>query len=313
MTEIDDPTARARRIAESVKEQVGDGGSSRRTFLNRSVLAGGTLLALGSGTGLAQSDDEESDEDGMAADFDDVEGTDLDVLNYALTLENLENAFYREGLETFDEDDFARGMYGKNLDDLSTETSEEIQMMYDHVEVIGEHEAAHVGVLSEAITLLGGDPEPEASYDFGIETVEGFLATAQVLENTGVAAYAGAAPFIESPDLQSAALSIHSVEARHAAYLNDVNGESPFPDAFDSSLSQQEVLDAVAPFIQSDGEDGDDSESDDGGDGEDGDGDDGEDVNPGNGSDPGNSTAPGNGSDPGNGTAPDNGSDPGEQ
>jgi hypothetical protein len=84
-----------------------------------------------------------------------------------------------------------------------------------------------------------------------------------VLENTGVAAYAGAAPFVESPDLLGVALSIHSVEARHAALLNDINGESFFPDAFDSSLSQQEVLDAVGPFIESAEEDDDEDEEED--------------------------------------------------
>lgn len=248
MTDLDDPEEYAERIAESVKEQAEDGGSSRRTFLNRSVLAGGTLLALGSGTGYAMSHDGDTNE--TSADFDDVAGTDIDVLNYALTLENLENAFYREGLEMFSEDDFAQAEYGMDLADLSSETAGEIEAMYDYVEVIGEHEAAHVEVLGEAITLLGGEPNSEASYDFGVDTVDGFLATAQVLENTGVAAYAGAAPFIESPDLLGAALSIHSVEARHAAFLNHVNGESPFPDAFDSALSQQAVLDAVGPFIE---------------------------------------------------------------
>ncbi|GAA0527428.1 Ferritin-like domain-containing protein [Halorubrum aquaticum] len=252
MTEIDDSKARAERIAESVKERMEDGGSSRRGFLNRSLLAGGTLLALGTGTGFAMSHDEDDAAHEPSADFDDVAGTDLDVLNYALTLENLENAFYREGLDMFDENDFAQAEHGRDLADLSTETAEGVQAIYDHVEVIGGHETAHVEVLGEAITLLGGEPEPELSYDFGVETVDGFLATAQVFENTGVAAYAGAAPFIESPDLQSAALSIHSVEARHAAFLNDVNGESFFPDAFDSSLSQQAVLDAVAPVIESD-------------------------------------------------------------
>lgn len=102
--------------------------------------------------------------------------------------------------------------------------------------------------------LLSGDPAQEATYDFGVETVEEYLATAQTLENTGVAAYAGAASFIESPDLlNNAALSIHSVEARHAALLNQLNEGSPFPDAFDGALSQEEVLDAIDPFV-TDGE-----------------------------------------------------------
>jgi bacterioferritin (cytochrome b1) len=246
MTDIDDPEAYAERIAESVKEQAEGDGGSRRNFLSRSVLAGGALLALGSGTGYAMSHDGDSTAEELTANFDDVEGTDIDVLNYALTLENLENAFYREGLDMFDEEDF------EDSDIVSEYSTETDLSVYEYVEVIGEHEATHVEVLGEAITLLGGEPNPEASYDFDVDTVGEFLATAKVFENTGVAAYAGAAPFIESPDLLGAALSIHSVEARHAAFLNDVNQESFFPDAFDSALSQEAVLDAVGPFIESD-------------------------------------------------------------
>jgi len=46
-----------------------------------------------------------------------------------------------------------------------------------------------------------------------------------------------------------AAMSIHSVEARHAAVLNMITGTSPFPDAFDSASSQSDVLEAVSQFI----------------------------------------------------------------
>ncbi|MGQ4557540.1 ferritin-like domain-containing protein [Halobellus sp. GM3] len=248
MTGPTDPETRAERIAASVKKQLGEQDSSRRSFLGRSALVGGTLLALGSASGsvLAQDDEEDTEPEAeMAPAFDDVDGTDIDVLNYALSLEHLENAFYREGLETFDEDDFV------DADSLDS-YSEEIRMdVYSNVEIIGEHESIHVDVLTQAVELLGGTPAEEASYDFGVETVEDFLGIAQVLENTGVAAYAGAAPFVESPDLLSAALSIHSVEARHAALLNEVTGEPPFPDAFDAAQSQQDVLDAITPFVVS--------------------------------------------------------------
>jgi len=249
MVDSDETHAMAERIADSVRAQLDETGDSRRAFLARSALAGGTLLALGGGTGMALAQDDGDGDAGMSAEemtamFDDVEGTDLDVLNYALSLEHLENAFYREALDTFSEDEFMDAAMSRSY---STETD---QSVYDYVETIGEHEATHVDVLEQAVTLLGGEPASEASYDFGIGSVEDVLTLGQVFENTGVAAYAGAAPFIESPDLQSAALSIHSVEAKHAAFLNDVNSETFFPNAFDEALSQEAVLEAVAPFIQ---------------------------------------------------------------
>lgn len=287
MTQPDDQTQRAERIAASVRETLETDDGTRRRFLTRSVGAGGALLALGGGTGIALAQDDDQEEGDASEEpeqaFADVEGTDVDVLNYALTLEHLENAFYRELTEEFSEGDFADADV---LEDY--ETGADVTV-YEYLTTIGEHEASHVEVLTQAVELLGGNPVAEATYDFGVETVGEYLELAQVLENTGVGAYAGAAPFVESPDLLGAALSIHSVEARHAAFLNDLNGTSFFPDAYDSALSQQEVLDAVGPLIETsegDGDNGADDESDgadsedgdDGADGEDGgDGADGED------------------------------------
>lgn len=91
--------------------------------------------------------------------------------------------------------------------------------------------------------------EPE--FDFGTATEDPveFLQTTALLETTGVSAYAGAAPLIENADLIPPALSIHSVEARHASFLNVLNGEIGFPDAFDEALTVDEVLDRAGPFI----------------------------------------------------------------
>jgi len=296
MTKPTDPDARAAEIAASVKDRLSSEERSRRSFLTRSAIAGGSLLALGGATGsvLGQEDDSDGDSADVAAAFDDVEGTDVDVLNYALSLEHLENAFYREGLATFSVDDFVGAPSLESYDG-----DRQIQV-FDRIGVIADQEATHVDVLTQAIELLGGTPVEEDSYDFGVESVGDFLELAQVLENTGVAAYAGAAPFVESPDLLSTALSIHSVEARHAAVLNEVNGESPFPNAFDSAQSQQEVLDAIEGLIESDdgddgdgGDDDDGSGDDDGGDDDDGSGDGGDDDDGSGGDDQ--TTTPGDG------------------
>jgi len=252
MTDKDTTDDIAERIASSIRDQR-DGERSRRGFVTKSALAGGTLLALGSGTGIAlgSQDDGQGADDGAAEDggeettaaFDDVEGTDVDVLNYALSLEHLEDAFYAEALDTYDETAFVEAEALQAYDEA------EHRAAYGNVQTMGEHESTHVDVLSQAVTLLGAEPAMAGTYDFGIESVGDVRALGQVVENTGVAAYAGAAPFVESPDLLSTAPAIHSVEARHAAVLNQYTDTSPFPDAFDPALAQSDVLDAVSGFI----------------------------------------------------------------
>ncbi|WP_277552556.1 ferritin-like domain-containing protein [Halobaculum limi] len=240
----------------------GDDGGSRRRFLSHSAIAGGALLTLGSGVGLsmAQEDGEDSEE-----------GTDVDVLNYALTLEHLENAFYREALDTFDASDFAES------DATPVSDEEEADALYANLQTIGDHEAAHVDVLTQTVEELGGTPVEEAEYDFGLDDVSAFLSLASTLENTGVAAYAGAAPAIESPELLQTALGVHSVEARHAAVVAAAGGSDPYPNVVDEPASQSEVLEAVGPLIVTDSgdEDGDDGDEEGEGGGTDGDGEDG--------------------------------------
>ncbi len=171
-------------------------------------------------------------------DFDEPTG----VLNYALTLEHLEAAFYRDGLEEFGEEDFEEAGLGPARPFL---------------EQIRDHEIEHVETLTDVIGQLGGEPVEEAEYDFGYADVAGFLAVAQALENTGVSAYEGAAGFLqENDELLTAALNIHSVEARHAAYLNGLNNASPFPAATDTPLTPDEVLAIAGPFIVGEGDGG---------------------------------------------------------
>jgi hypothetical protein len=160
--------------------------------------------------------------------------SDIDVLNYALTLEHLETAFYRDGVGQFE---FGEDELGNDIADLLSE--------------IGAHEQAHVDTLVQVITDLGGTPVEEAEYDFGYDDAESFLMTAAALENTGVMAYDGAGQFISDPGLLTAAGTIVGVEARHAAYLNLLTGEEPYPDAFEQAKTPEEILEIAGPFIVS--------------------------------------------------------------
>jgi hypothetical protein len=159
--------------------------------------------------------------------------TDLDVLNYALTLEHLEYAFYRDGIGNFT---FGNDPFGQSID--------------TNLAAIRDHEGAHVTALTDAITSMGGTPVTEATYDFGYGTDPvAFLATAAALENTGVSAYDGAGQYIQTPDLLPVAGGIVAVEARHASYLNLITGAHPFPNAFEVALTPAEVLEIATPFI----------------------------------------------------------------
>ena len=186
-------------------------GDTRAAFLARAGLLGGG--AFGGSALLA-----------LMADGAQAAGAgDRAILNFALTLEYLEAAFYTEAQEI-----------GALDGELAL-----------FARVVGRHERAHVKALRAA---LGRNAVKRPRFNFRgtTEDVDAFVATATVLEDTGVSAYQGQAPLIRDDKILAAALAIHSVEARHAAWIRDINGDAPAPDAFDPALTKRQVLRAVA-------------------------------------------------------------------
>lgn len=155
---------------------------------------------------------------------------DIGILNYALTLEYLETAFYADVVKS--------GLFKGS--DLQT------------IKKFGEEEAEHVSALTAAVKQLGGKPAPEPKTEFPLESAKSVLELAGTVENLGAAAYLGQAANIKSPEVLASALAIHSVEGRHAAALNTLLGMSITPDgAFAKPATAKEVLKSVEPFIVS--------------------------------------------------------------
>ncbi len=191
-------------------------GDTRADFFKKGALGGAALI--GGGVFLAGLVEPASAKPSKAQD--------VKILNYALTLEYLESEFYIEAIAK-------GGLSGEVL---------------DTAKIIRDHEVAHVKFLKQA---LGSAAVKKPKFDFMNTTGDQatFLATAVVLEDTGVAAYAGQGPRLLQKPVVKAALSIHSVEARHASRVRSLNGENFAPKAFDKPLGMKAVLKKAGPFI----------------------------------------------------------------
>ena len=204
-----------------------DEGDSRRAFLKKAGLGGAAVMGSGAllsaltpaGAMAASGKGRPPAKFGKG---------DIGILNYALTLEYLETAFYEEVVKS--------GLFkGKELAVLK---------------VFGSEEAQHVEALAGTVKKLGGKPAPKPKTEFPLENAKSVAELAGTVENLGAAAYLGQAANIESPEVLASALAIHSVEGRHAAALNTLLGESVTPDgAFAIPADVPTVLKSVEPFI----------------------------------------------------------------
>ena len=194
-------------------------GLTREAFLARSAIAAGSVYGLATvGPFVREAIAQEG-------------GGDLEILNFALTLEYLESAFYTAAV--------------KQVSGLTGEVRKVATQLRDD-------EGKHVDALTGTIKDLGGTPVKAPGVDFGeaFASEDSFLETAQTFEDLGVGAYNGAGPMIQSKKVLAAAGSIVQVEGRHAGVIRLLRGERISPSAFDEGLEMQEVLDAAKPFIK---------------------------------------------------------------
>ncbi|KAJ7646676.1 ferritin-like domain-containing protein [Roridomyces roridus] len=168
----------------------------------------------------------------------DAEITDPQVLNYALTLEHLEAAFYKEGLAKFSAADLKAAGYP--------------DWTYGRLGQIYDHEAAHVKFLTTALQAAGAQAVEACMYKFPISDIKSFVSLAGILESVGSTAYTGGAAFITNKDYLTAAASILTVEGRHAAWINSaVLHGAAWDTAFQTPLGLNPVYTLAAQFITS--------------------------------------------------------------
>ena len=218
----------------SALEKIAGDPVSRRRFLTVSGAGSGAgilLAACGGGNGSDSSTGNAvlstTTPDDAVAQF--VEG-DLGIVNYALTLEYLESAFYADVVKS--------GLF--KGDDLAL------------IKSIRSNEDAHVAALEGTAKKLGGKPAPKPKTQFPINDAQQVLKLAATVENLGAAAYLAQAGAIQSAEVLAAALAIHSVEGRHASALNTLTDQPFTPDgAFAVPAQASQVLDQVKPFIAS--------------------------------------------------------------
>ncbi len=200
-------------------------GVSRADLLRKAAMGGSALLASSALMGMLP---------GVASAASSASAGDIAILNYALTLEYLEEAFYSD----VQSNKILKGRVAT------------------FAQVAGRDEAQHRMFLAKA---LGSKAIKKPSFSFGAATqnVKTFEQTAIALEDTGVSAYAGQGPRIKDKKILAPALSVHSVEARHAAWIRTLVNTpgrqgAPAPAPFDPSRNMTQVLSIVkgTKFIQ---------------------------------------------------------------
>jgi rubrerythrin len=233
MPELDDRSIERKPSARSAIARLARDPLSRRKFM---AVGGGTSLAAflaacgggGSSSTTTTTTESKPMNSGKESETEQFGKGDIGILNYALTLEYLETAFYEEVVKS--------GLFkGAELAVLKK---------------FGSEEKEHVEALHGTVIKLGGKPAPKPKTEFPLRNAKSVAELAGTVENLGAAAYLGQAGNIESPEVLAAALSIHSVEARHAATLNTLLEMPITPNgAFAEPADVATVLKSVEPFI----------------------------------------------------------------
>jgi len=163
--------------------------------------------------------------------------TDADILQYALTLEHLENVFYKEALSKYPRQQW--------LDAGFTSA------YYDNLKYIAHDEESHVVALTAALTAAGATPVAACEYSFPYTDPKSFVALSSALEGVGTSAYLGGAPLIQSKEYLGVAGSILVTEALHTSLQRFNLGQVAPANPYGTALGVNPVYTLAAAFIKS--------------------------------------------------------------
>nr|POF26326.1 protein rds1 [Quercus suber] len=159
------------------------------------------------------------------------------ILQFALTLEHLENVFYKEAVAKFSAKDFEEAGFGADY--------------YNNLKYIALDEQQHVALLSGALTAAGVTPVKACKYSFPYTDVQSFITLSSVLEGVGTSAYLAGAPLITSKQYLTVAGSILAIEALHTSYQRSAINEVPMANSLYTPLDPTSVYTLAAMFITS--------------------------------------------------------------
>ena len=209
-------------------KMVGAGGAGAFALLIAACGDDGEKTSSNTGSGSGSSAGSSSG--GGSAGASQFGSGDVGIAKYALTLEYLEADFYKQAAES--------GVLKGQALELGKQ--------------FGDQEQQHVDALESMLKKLGQQLPDKPTGKFPLDSQDAILNLAATVENLGAAAYLGQAAKIKDPEILAAALSIHTVEARHAAALNQALGKPATPDGgFAKPASAEEVLMKVKPYIAS--------------------------------------------------------------
>ncbi|SCU80333.1 LADA_0B06634g1_1 [Lachancea dasiensis] len=162
---------------------------------------------------------------------------DPDILQFALTLEHLENAFYKQALSTWSVDEFVQANFTEDF--------------YSQLKYIAHDEEGHVLFLESGLKAAGASPVAACSYNFPMTGPKEFVALAATIEGVGVSAYLGAAPYVSSKAYLTAAASILATEALHQSAARGASGAVPMANPFATPMGVNAVYSIASQFISS--------------------------------------------------------------